>query len=44
MIAAVLELVQEIQDPVSTQKWSYNIRLAYSWLRESVDRLDSWTT
>jgi tetratricopeptide (TPR) repeat protein len=38
-----LELAREIKDPVSIQKWSGNIRLAYARLRQSVDRLDSRT-
>jgi len=38
-----LDLAREIKDPVSIQKWSYNMRLAYARLRESVDRLDSKT-
>jgi tetratricopeptide (TPR) repeat protein len=38
-----LELAREIEDPVSIQKWSYNIRLAYARLRQSVDQLDSRT-
>lgn len=35
-----LDLAREIKDPVSIEKWSYNIRLGYARLRESVDRLD----
>jgi tetratricopeptide (TPR) repeat protein len=35
-----LELAHEIKDPVSIQKWSRNIWLAYARLRESVDRLE----
>jgi tetratricopeptide (TPR) repeat protein len=38
-----LELAREIKDPVSIQKWSGNLRLAYASLRQSVDRLDSRT-
>lgn len=38
-----LELANEIKDPVSIQKRSYNIRLAYARLRDSVDRFDSQT-
>jgi tetratricopeptide (TPR) repeat protein len=38
-----LELAREIKDPVSIQKWSHNLRLAYARLRQSVDRLDSRT-
>jgi tetratricopeptide (TPR) repeat protein len=38
-----LELAREIKDPVSIQKWSGNLRLAYARLRQSVDRLDSET-
>ncbi len=38
-----LGLAREIKDPVSIQKWSHNIRLAYTRLRESVDRLESGT-
>jgi len=36
-----LELAREIKDPVSINKWSHNIRLAYARLRQSVDRLES---
>jgi tetratricopeptide (TPR) repeat protein len=38
-----LELAREIKDPVNIRKWSYNIRLAYARLRQSVDRLSSRT-
>jgi tetratricopeptide (TPR) repeat protein len=38
-----LALAREIKDPVSIEKWSYNIRLAYARLREAVDQLDSKT-
>jgi len=38
-----LELAREIQDPVSIEKWSYNIRLAYRKLKESVNRMNSTT-
>jgi tetratricopeptide (TPR) repeat protein len=38
-----LALAQEIKDPVSIEKWSYNIRLAYARLRQAVDQLDSKT-
>jgi tetratricopeptide (TPR) repeat protein len=38
-----LELAREIKDPISIEKWSYNIRLAYARFRTSVDRLDSRT-
>ena len=34
-----LELARAINDPVSIQKWSYNLRLAYARLREFVDRM-----
>ena len=34
------ELAREIRDPVSSEKWSHNIWLAYACLRESVDRLE----
>lgn len=33
-----LALAREIKDPVSINKWSHNIRLAYIRLRESVDQ------
>jgi len=36
-----LELAKEINDPVSIEKWSHNIRVAYAGLRESVDQLTS---
>jgi tetratricopeptide (TPR) repeat protein len=32
-----LSLARDIKDPVSIQKWSHNIRLAYTRLRDSVD-------
>lgn len=35
-----LALAREIKDPVSIQKWSLNIRLAYARLRESVEKMD----
>jgi tetratricopeptide (TPR) repeat protein len=38
-----LDLAREIKDPVSIEKWSYNIRLAYARLRQAVDQLDSKT-
>jgi hypothetical protein len=38
-----LSLAREIKDPVSIEKWSYNIRLAYARLRQAVDQLDSKT-
>jgi tetratricopeptide (TPR) repeat protein len=38
-----LVLAREIKDPVSIEKWSYNIRLAYARLRQAVDQLDSQT-
>ena len=38
-----LSLAREIKDPVSVQKWSHNIRLAYTRLREAVDRMGSVT-
>jgi hypothetical protein len=39
-----LDLAQEIRYPVSIERWSYNIRLAYARLRQAVDQLDSKTT
>jgi tetratricopeptide (TPR) repeat protein len=36
-----LALAREIKDPVSIEKCSHNIRLAYARLRQAVDRLDS---
>jgi len=39
-----LDVAREIKDPVSVEKWTYNIRLAYARLRQSVDRLDSHAT
>jgi len=38
-----LELAREIKGPVGIQMRSYNLRLAYARLRQSVDRLDSRT-
>jgi tetratricopeptide (TPR) repeat protein len=38
-----LELAYEINDPVSIQKWSRNVRIGCARLRESVDWLDSRT-
>jgi tetratricopeptide (TPR) repeat protein len=38
-----LVLAREIKDPVSIEKWSYNIRLACARLRQAVDQLDSQT-
>lgn len=34
-----VEYAQEIKDPVSIRKWSYNIRLSYSLIRQSVERM-----
>ena len=34
-----VEYAQEIKDPVSIRKWTYNIRLSYSLLRQSVERM-----
>jgi tetratricopeptide (TPR) repeat protein len=36
-----LVVAEEIKDPVSIRKWSYNIRLAYARLFRSVNQLDS---
>ncbi len=36
-----LTLAREINDPVSIQKWSYNIRLAYARLLQSVEELET---
>jgi tetratricopeptide (TPR) repeat protein len=38
-----LALAEQIKDPVSVEKWSHNIRLAYARLRQAVDLLDSRT-
>jgi tetratricopeptide (TPR) repeat protein len=38
-----LALAHEIKDPVSIEKWSFNIRLAYARLRQAVDQLNSQT-
>jgi tetratricopeptide (TPR) repeat protein len=39
-----LALAREIKDPVSIQKWSYNIRLAYARLKQSVDGISPHTS
>jgi tetratricopeptide (TPR) repeat protein len=36
-----VEYAQEIRDPVSIQKWTYNIRLSYSLLCQSIERMRS---
>lgn len=36
-----VEYAQEIKDPLSVRKWSHNIRLSYSLIRQSVDQLCS---
>jgi len=36
-----VEYAQGIQDPVSIQKWTYNIRLSYSLLCQSIERMRS---
>jgi tetratricopeptide (TPR) repeat protein len=38
-----LEMAREINDPVSIQKWSFNLRLAYARLRDSIDRMGART-
>lgn len=38
-----LDIARQIKDPVSIQKWSYNIQLAYSRIRETVDELSVTT-
>jgi len=38
-----LELARKIKDPVSIQKWSFNLKLAYARLQESVDHLSAST-
>jgi tetratricopeptide (TPR) repeat protein len=35
-----LALARKIKDPVSIKKWTYNIRLAYMWLRWTIDHPD----
>jgi tetratricopeptide (TPR) repeat protein len=36
-----IEYAREIKDPVSVWKWTYNLKLSYKLLRESVERLRS---
>lgn len=38
-----VEYAREIKDPVSIQKWNRNIRLSYSLIRQSVERLRETT-
>jgi tetratricopeptide (TPR) repeat protein len=39
-----LGIAREIKDPVSVQKWTYNIRLAYVLIRSAVDEQHPRTT
>lgn len=36
-----VEYAEAIRDPVSIQKWSQNIHLSYSLLRQSIERMRS---
>jgi tetratricopeptide (TPR) repeat protein len=38
-----VECAQEIKDPVSVRKWSYNIRLSYSLLCQSIEQMRTTT-